>query len=445
MDFLSIAKSQEQTQEQSFLQRLKLQKLQPLKYLVALVFVIFLFFIWFSLKPSLTAFDFIPSDTNFYWQWANKSVIAGDFDTFGGLEQGLASAQLAKVNGLLQEAKSLAEEIIWFKIVGSEADNFLVKISGTLSKEELKLLNSNTLNLRLDLLSNDILLISPDEKLKDTLQSNLANKFISASHQSGLNIYLHKADLDQFIKGDKNLWQNFIVEDEIFVHLDKQIFDVYTLGKKDLSFDWKQVSVPENAQTLLAFSDQKTQMSAPWKSIIGPKIFSKLPAHILSREELQNTQLLLWEKESGEYLLAAPQDLRVLAPLFLEKLALKEERQLLADGTAYQALVLADLQWQDLSWQGQTAWQFDNLSVLQLNNFYYLSNSQDLLRSLVESGDNQDILLCASEQDRVEDWLKLSNKQLDDLNLRDFLASKANSMQVLHYSNEIFNGLRFCW
>lgn len=445
MDFLSIAKSQEQTQEQSFLQRLKLQKLQPLKYLVALVFVIFLFFIWFSLKPSLTAFDFVPQDTNFYWQWANKSAIAGDFDTFGALAQETSQAQLAKVNGLLQEAKSLAEEIVWFKIVGSEADNFLVKISGTLSKEELKLLNSNILNLHLDLLSNDILLISPDEKLKDTLQSNLANKFISASHQSGLNIYLHKADLDKFIKGDKNLWQNFIVEDEIFVHLDKQIFDVYTLGKKDLSFDWQQVSVPKNAQTLLAFSDQKTQMSDTWKSIIGPKIFSKLPAHILSREELQNTQLLLWEKESGEYLLAAPQDLRVLAPLFLEKLALKEEKQLLADGTAYQALVLADLQWQDLSWTGQTAWQFDNLSVLQLNNFYYLSNSQDLLRSLAESGDNQDILLCASEQDRVEDWLKLSNKQLDDLNLRDFLASKANSMQVLHYSNEIFNGLRFCW
>lgn len=445
MDFLSIAKSQEQTHEQSFLQRFKLPKLQPLKYLVALVFVGVLFFIWFSLKPSLAAFDFVPEDANFYWQWADKSAITGAFDTFGGLEQESSQRQLAKINGLLQEVKNLAEEIVWFKKAGSEADHFLLKITGTLSKDELKLLNENSLNLHLDLLSKDILLVSPDENLKNNLQSNLASKFISASHQSGINIYLQAAAADKFIKGDKNLWQSFLEGDEIFVHLDKQIFDVYTLGKKDLAFDWQQVLVPKNGQALLAFSDQKTQMTTPWQKIIGPNIFSKLPAHILSREELQNTQLLLWEKESGEYLLAAGQDLRPLAPLFLDKLVLKEEKQLLPDGTAYKALVLDDLQWQDLAWPNQKAWQLENLSILQLKDFYYLSNSQSLLQSLANLDTNQELLACASEYDKVSDWLKLSDKQLESLKLREFLLGSTKSVQIVNYSSEIFNGLRFCW
>ncbi len=174
-------------------------------------------------------------------------------------------------------------------------------------------------------------------------------------------------------------------------------------------------------------------------------IFTALPESILYRPELQDQQILFWENRAGEYLLVSRQNFTDVMTLFIDNLPLEPESRLLPDGTSYEALVLADLAWQELAWPGQKAWQVANMFVLEQAGFYYLSNAEQLLKSLANQTLIADSAECLQPSESLADWFFLDKQGLISLKLADFIPKEADLFQSLTYSDQFKHGLRLCW
>ncbi len=445
MDFLRAIKLQRLSSELSSDNKEEKRKFQPLKYLVALILLLIVTSVLFSLKPSVQAFAYLPEDTSFYWQWADKPAISGNFDDFQLLDFSQSQASLSALQTILQETFMLSEEIIWFKQTNSETDNFLLKLTGTLSKEELKLLATQNQNMHFKLLAKDVLLISPDQSLAERLQINATDKFSQSLHHEGINIYLAAKNFENFVKVGKILTLDFSLEADVFVHLDSNKFDVYQTQSQEQASAWQGLVLPDKAKTILAFAEKKLENKAQWQALLSADIFTALPESILDRPELQDQQILFWENRAGEYLLASRQNFSEVMTLFIDNLPLEAESRLLPDGTSYQALVLADLVWQELAWPGQKAWQVANMFVLEQGGFYYLSNSEQLLKSLATQTPTTDSAKCLQPSESLIDWFFLDKQGLISLKLADFIPKEADLFQSLTYSTQFKRGLRLCW
>ncbi|MCB9802954.1 hypothetical protein H6761_02970 [Candidatus Nomurabacteria bacterium] len=444
MDFLELVKDNSAGVEQSLTPGKEKKKFQPLVYLVALILVVLSLAFWFSLKPSLQAFDFLPEETSFYWQWADPGALKLSEADFPGLNYQIAQEKLVQIQDLLQENSALLEEVIWFK-KDTEQDYFLLKIKGALSKEELNFLNQRTTTVKLTALTKQIFLVSSESEQKDKFQALVLEKFLLAKGQSGVNLYLSPEMSQVLIKKSAELSFPWSDQESLFVHLDQNKINFYQATKTEENFSWEQALIPKKGRAILAFDDFQDLEPSSWQAFLTSEIFQSLPVQNLQRDEFLNQQVLLWENEAGQYLVVSPQDLRPSVVLFLESLPLKEESRTLADGTLYQELVLADLEWQKLAWPEQDAWQLANLVLLEQDGLYYLSNSVELLGSLGKNAVSDEIAPCLEGQKELAQWIFLDQSVLESLKLPETFVEFDHFWQFMAYHDHSSQGWQFCW
>lgn len=354
-----------------------------------------------------------------------------------------------------QQSKNIAE-LTYFQRSGQpDSDYYLVRYSQSL-KPLIKDLKNNQPALYYKDLGANVLLIS-DQDLSSLWPLDLVkadSENILAQNKPALDIFFAKNN-QKWLVADKRDWLDSVLTEE------QAVLSFYTIGQhkvidlqqknnqKNNIFSWSEVSLPKNADTILALSQNPDSPAIKnvKKELLG-SLFSSLPQSYLLTSVEADRNRLIWQK-NNDWLQV--QDNNWLAELgsLAKNVALTTKKSRLADGTVYEELVADASQIKTEDYNGQTITNFGDLWLRDTTPFYYLSNNKDLLQATLDNRQNLSAYWqeCsyAGPLTGINDLVYIySNKTSGDLSTV-LAQAKISQISLFSYISENKQGLKLCW
>jgi hypothetical protein len=444
----------------NFLHSLKIKQ-KPnwsIVYIIALAVVLLLLMFWFSVKPEFLAHDFLPDQTTFYYQWTDKQAWSGQPSPVTIFDNQEPTNQLNKLQGLLGEMMANTAEIIWFQTSDSDSDHYLVRLIGGLSKQEVEYLATSIGDYTLSQPNRQILLISPEPELGQTLPEMPIAKFELARKQADVNLYFELDQAPEFLQKLAGYLETVTTNPQIFLSLDlagrQMMVDLYQPVQVDETADqisWSKVKIPDH-RVALAINDLSATADELIQNFILPNLFTELPNFYavddLTRQKLSQ-KVMLVTTEDDDWLLVSQQDWQESIFELIPEFLVTEVSKRLSDGTLYTELVKnKDAQAEILPLGETNYWKIDGLYGAQAEDFYYLSNSEAVIKQIITKssyiGDSwTDCLLTG--QSTVTDWLSLDRDALDKVHINSLFAKDIKQLDVFAYYNHVTRGWRMCF
>ena len=441
-----------------FLHSLKIKKTPwPVTYMIALVVVLISLTWWFSVKPEFSAYNFLPDNTTFYYQWTDRDW-QGDQHTII-FDRAVPLAKIADLENILEVMMAQIEEVIWFQTDNINEDHYLLRVVGNLSKEEIEYLTKENSDWFFTRINDQILLITKQEQLSEQLSPALVNKLPMAQRRVGENIYFDPTQAPEFLNSLIQYLKTDFSEQEIFLQLDfdgkTYLVDIYQVkNEEDETEDtsWSQISLPKKFQAVLAINNLSLETQKWLSQFIVAKLFVDLPGFYIFDENILNN---LWQTSSlikiddQQWLWVGHNDWQEYIFSLLPNFTTKEVARTLVDGTLYTELVKnTELEFQNFSLGEQSYWQMGDLFGVQVNDLYYLSNSEASIKNiLLHSKSATDFWRNCSfnSSSLVTDWVHLDDKSIAIIGLGEYLPNKVDQLDIFAYQNHLTHGYRLCF
>ena len=168
MDFISLVKKEKKRYSFKWIQ---------VAAAALVLFILALFSTFWSTEPDVSAHDFLPANTTFYYQWANKNAFNQDLDKYELFDQSIAQEHLNEVAGMMGPNFSKVEELIWFRTEVGMGDAYLLRFSGLSDKYLVELATSHP-EVYFYKPINNILFIGPDE----ATAQDVSSLYLAAGH-----------------------------------------------------------------------------------------------------------------------------------------------------------------------------------------------------------------------------------------------------------------------
>ena len=184
---------------------------------------------------------------------------------------------------------------------------------------------------------------------------------------------------------------------------------------------------------------------------LSKEVDSVLPIYIFDENILNN----LWQTSSlikiddQQWLWVGHNDWQEYIFSLLPNFTTKEVARTLVDGTLYTELVKnTELEFQNFSLGEQSYWQMGDLFGVQVNDLYYLSNSEASIKNiLLHSKSATDFWRNCSfnSSSLVTDWVHLDDKSIAIIGLGEYLPNKVDQLDIFAYQNHLTHGYRLCF
>ncbi len=400
-----------------FLKRKKEDNRFKILYLIVLTIFIFFLIYFYSLEPDIKARDFLPPETSFYYEWTEKdeNIKINIFDN------SIPDNNKDKILNIIAQKINKVEDIIWFKI--KEDNNFLIKFSHKIKKDYLKELIVNNPHYFFKIKQDYILFITEEKELLNILPNYLVEDFIINNQKKGINIYWKNNEPD-FLK-ELVIWLNPLLknkEEGVFINLDKDSINLFLKReKKGEDLNLASAKIINDFDLLTLFGN-----SLENKNILNnflTSLYTSFPHHSLALGNFLEDIILL--QKNDNYLLISSQDWQSRIGLLIQSREVIEVDNILPDGTKYIELKQAAEQTIIKDRYLETEyWQIDNLWGLNLEQFYYLSNSKDIIKEVIRSNNNlNDIVYTCLEEsnNNINNLLYLKTAEIDNKAIKEYL------------------------
>jgi hypothetical protein len=440
-----------------FLPPLKIQKTHwPVTYIMALVVVLVLSAWWFSVKPEYSAYNFLPENTSFYYQWSDREWQLSQPTLI--FSNSTPQAKITDIDNILDMMMGQVAEVIWFQIDNQAQDNYLIRFIGNLTKQEIEYLAEAHPDWRFERVNDQILLLTQQESLLEQLPIAPVDKFLSAQKDTGQNIYFNIAQAPEFLAKTAQYLETVVAEQDIFLHLTfdgrHNLVDVYYIKDSEAPVEgmsWSQAKLPRKFQVALAMDGILREDSQWLDQNLITKLFSDAPNFdVLDKDvlsELWQQSLLI--KNDENWLWVSHQDWQENIFALLDSFDVKEVSKTLPDGTLYTEFVKnKEVEFEYSDFVEQTYWRMDDLFGVQVDNLYYLSNSEDEIKQTMAHGRLAGDMWAGcglNTSSLVTDWTHLEAQDLNMLDLGQDLLNDIKKIDIFAYQNHVTAGFRLCF
>lgn len=439
----------------TFIQSLKDNKLKPSikSLLILLIFVIYLVFSYFwSVKSDIYAYDFLPQDTIFYYEWPKDDFfdlkLKEEIDL---LDLSVPQEHFLSIKTLLSKKFVDVQEIVWFRVGQNDEDYYLLRFRSISDKFVADLQQSQD-KYKFRKVADDVLLVYTEQ---DLILPELVTRRFSINHiKEGNNIYWQIGDEPDFLLKTSETIKPFLSFKDVYLNIQEDSLNLFQIYNEEQIVDDKfsDILFPQNFDLLVALRASSTEGMLNY---IGNQVimanFNNLPYFNLTQDKFDDYFLkdsVLWQKED-DWLLVRQIDWWPLVTDLSDSLELAEQRSLLPDGTVYTELVVKeDPSVQHFEYLDHALWQIDGLFGANIGQNYYLSNSRQVLESLISQQNNFAALLdaCIPNSDyTLLDFAWWDSNKLKNVALKDYLLSKnIDHLKVFSYQNSIIRGINWC-
>lgn len=440
----------------TFWERLKNNRKKPsIKFsVILLIFVIYLVFSYFwSVKSEVYAFDLLPPETNFYYEWPDK-------DTFDlELSQNVPFLELSAPNSHLNDIKVLlgnrfidVEEIVWFQVKQNDEDYYLIRLR-SLSDKFIENLQNSQSKYKLRKARDGVLFVYTQE---DLLLPDLVDGRFSVNHiKKGNNIYWQIEDSPDFLVDFSDNIKPFVKYQDTYLNIESNSLNLFQIYNESSVLDnrFSDILFPQDFDILLGLRASSTESMVNYISnqVILAN-FNNLPYFNLTQDKFNDYFLsdsVLWQR-ADDWLLIKQDDWWPLITDLASSLQLEEKKSLLPDGTAYVELVVKENQLtQHFKYMGHELWQIDDIFGTNIDRNFYISNNRNVLENLISQNVNLHTFsqVCAPAGDySVLDILWWDNNKLKNSALKDYFISKnIPNLHIFTYQNSVIRGINWCF
>ncbi|PLX24989.1 hypothetical protein C0580_03625 [Candidatus Parcubacteria bacterium] len=425
-------------------------------FLAAVVLLALVFFSRFwAAKPEVYAHDFLPAETNFYYEWSSKDSFDENVAKYNLFDATIGDEQLNKVATIVGPEFSQVEELIWFRVEGRTDDAYLLRFAD-LEREYLVTLAEKNEDWFFYVPAPDILFIGPDEAMAQMVSSFVISRFTVNHSRDGVNLYWQIDKAPEFLESLSSLLLPLASSRDSFVNFTDHSIDFWqprnasTTKSKALKFN--QAKIPSRFDLAFGFNASSTDGFDKFiaSNVILPH-FDNLPYQNLSNEELRTGFLSNAAIISSEdaWLLLSKEDWQSKAIDLIQNLQLNEVERVLPDGTLYTELVASQepaVLRHDFA--GQTYWQIDNLYGFSAAGNYYLSNQVEMIENIMTSEAVFSNLWsnCLKNDKEIGDFVDIKTDYLTDGLLKDyFIENNIVNLGLFSYQNYTVEGIKLCF
>jgi hypothetical protein len=419
--------------------------------------------LFLKISPSKSfpkALDYLPPETNFYYQWVGQEALQPEYlgvPVFFVYQ--VPNIHLEKVRSLLTSSWPAVGELIWFQT--DQAEGYIIQFKDRLPKDFFNNLKKNHPEYFLAHPQSAILLVSASSELMAKLSSPAPRSEAGQLAPAGINIYYQTEQLPQFLLGlhsnlvslltKPEVWLNFFLNKN--KHGEINIFQKGNAQGLVVQNYWSALRVPKDFTLALGLTASSSSASAEIiKTRLVKPFFTSLASYNLDSRELTkylDGQAAIFQV-GDSWLLVAQKDFKPQLGDLADNLQLKELKKVLPDGTAYVELVTSDEQLiKELDFRGQKFWQIADLFGLNLGGYYYLSNSRPIIEGLILAPGSINSLasLCPSKrQQLINDFIYLQSASLPQGDLKQFLDNyHFQDLELSSFTNHDWQGLKLCF
>jgi hypothetical protein len=414
-------------------------------------------------KSSQPLLMYLPQSTNFYYHWSDKTAFENlDISKIVVIDSQEPSTKIAKLKNLLQDGFLNTNEIIWFKTNSSSEDNYLLHLDE--GQQISKWLVANHPEYSYLLIEDDVLLLSIDSWLPNHYTEQAKIDMAVNNIGSGVNIFWSKneapiflASLSDWLKLDSglpNIYANINQQKDAQLNIHVWQAKLRQMINASSASEWpNKANFPLGADLILGFGDHE---SDKWQNVLSESIlqpiFTDLPYYRLSIEKireqiLKNNYIYLADKS---WLMVSKEDWQAKINDWVPNLSLKEEKNRLPDGTVYTEYVSGEeAVFENLSYQGNAYWHYGAYYGAQIDQNFYLSNSESLIQATLATkyklqSNVQQCEIAGNYQ--IIDLVQINSTKIKDESIKKGLLDKnINNLTIISYENDRQIGFRACF
>jgi len=427
---------------------------------VAIVIIVFILISILSQKPATQARDFLPTNTSFFYEWADRKSFDNQLPAQPNLfDYDVPAQQISHLQQILGNIFTSTEEAIWFRVNHTENDNYILRFSG-LSSDILENFKASHPEYLYYQPNNDILVITQAPEIIKDIKDKKISSFTVNHIKRGVNLYWYLGQAPEFLEKISSLIKSSFDQQKIFMNIElrddkKGSINIFQINNQpeNISNSLDLLKIPKDFNQAIGFNASSTNNLDNFliTNLLLP-IYDSLPYYSLGKQKtgdyFLNNDIIFQQDE--DWLIISENDKRVHLLDLLDNFAVLEVSKVLADGTAYTELVAKpDLIIVDHQIMGQSYWQIDGLFGMNFANHYYLSNRQYLIEDSIKSNRNIDELWAtclASDNYRIKDFISWETDKLPESLIRSYLQdNNLSSLRVFSYYNSIITGLKWCF
>lgn len=413
-------------------------------------------------KSSQPLALYLPVNTTFFYHWSDQSAIENmNISKLSVIKTKTPNDKLAELKNLLQSGFVNTQEIIWFRIEGSDDDNFMLRLDK--AEQTAKWLVANRQDYNYLLVDNGVLLVSKDAWLPNNYKDQPKIDLASNTLGVGVNIFWSKneapdflADLTKWLKleaGLPNIYANIYQQKDGQINIHVWQTKLRQLINASSTVEWpNQANFPLNADLVFGFGDHGAD---EWQAVVSQNIlqpiFTDLPYYRLSAKKieeqvLKNNFIYL---SNNKWLMVSSEDWQSRINDWVPDLKLKEVKNRLPDGTLYTELVGEQgAEVENLSYQKYSYWHLGQFYGAQIGPYYYLSNNESTMQATLVSKYNVQSYLnnCQVQGDyKIIDLAQINSANIkDELIKKTLLNQNINNLTVFSYENNLQIGFKAC-
>lgn len=433
-------------------------------YALALLLVLTLFFLWLSFTGDYRLSSFLPSNTSYFYHWheakdvlsINEEKIANFFVQNFQIEARKELEFLGE--GFLKDK----QELIHFKLADQETNYYLLKGKNSLNKRQLKKLLADT-NFSWRLLDKRTLVLSNDKTvaLDFIKQENIFQQeqffyesgetiFFQGSKPQFLNDILSKVGDESLFKADKLWWQLNLRSNWHTIDLSQASDELGLEQKKDF-VTWDNLTIVAKPRLLIFGQDLNTREIDFLKENILSVVNNQAP-HLKFGDNFWQkfaSSSLYFLDQDGDWFLSKKNDWQSAVPELNTAYQVISKVKTLPDGSLYtEFLKNKEFTIEQLSWQDKNYWRFKDFYGVDLENNYYLSNSETLVKDILSNsvdfiGPLQNCVL--NKEEKISNLIFLDKVASSQLKLEELLGEIDKFVLLFEYYNPQTQGLRLCW
>jgi len=443
---------------QLFKEKSKFLDIKVILVIAVLIICLVITKLW-SVAPQLSARDFLPLNTSFFYEWTSQKSLTDNlppqliiFDDQLPMEK----ADFLRQN--LGDLFDNLQEAIWFKVAGSEEDNYLVKFS-KLSSKSFKNWHEKHPEVIYYQPSDNILMLTDSVELINSIKGKIIGHFTVNHLSKGINIYWQLNQPPDFLYNFSSFLAYSSENPEIFMNIQsvgqkQNKVNLFQINNQPLDIEQNVLfKIPSDFDLAIGFNASSTESLSNFlnKNLLIP-IYDGLPYYNLSNQKISQYFLgdnIIFQDDDG-WLMINQEDYQQKTLDLADSFEVQEINKVLPDGTAYTELIASQEQTiVEHEFADQKYWQIDGLFGIQLENYYYLSNRQYLIEDLITSDKKINNLWadCLDNSSyRVRDFIFWPTDKLPDIPIKAYLEeNNLQSLDIFSYYNSAITGLQWCF
>jgi len=411
------------------------------------VAAIFVYIIW-SVQPAGDAKVYLPQDVTAYIEWSGSryfdNQVLGDWKI---VDQNQLDIQWDKIKGIFGDKFSRVEQVIIFGTNNSAAtDNILVSF-GRLSAKNIQEIQSNIPEYTLRQLDKHTLLIS---KANNTSMVSEESDKTDEIIDTGINIYWHNGYKPEYVLLDSQFFSDQSIGPRVNISLARDdehqnnILSIYGPldTKSDHNFvDFLGAQAPDDTKQVTILQSKNIKLLTSVVNYILGGVHNTIP-------DISFGDAGIIQTDKG-WLLVGKSDWKSTARTLSSSFELREVNNTLPDGTRYVEYVADDnIKASELQVLGKTYWQVDEFFGAEQDNYFYLSNSEEMVEQILMKkqtlGDQ--LISCQRSGEVYGDWFSWKKGELQSGPIKDiFVEQDLERVIGLSFVTEDTQGLRVCF